>query len=141
MYKTSKDYEKLWEIYKSGQSFHRFGYLSQYGEDSRNSCIIYPTDGCLSIVTWSDKVIRCFDKKDWMRACKQYNLDFIDPDPPKKFCKTCRWWGDNDSNEVYKHSPEDGKADCHCENLPMRNFATKTSPDFGCIFHEESEER
>ena len=136
MYKTSKDYEKLWELGMNSKI------IAIYEEvKTKGFCFITPSYNNVLIYSFGQELGRFQKEVDFIDCCKRYNLEFIDPDPPKKFCKTCRWWGDNDSNEVYKHSPEDGEADCHCENLPMRNFATKTSPDFGCIFHEESEER
>lgn len=130
MYKTSKDYGRLWEL---AQEIN----IICWCDNNLTPCVVnrdcsriyvemfnytYKHDPDLEESIMSNLE----DKEDFIKQCKEHNLEFIDPEPPT--CETC-------AERPRKYKP---LGTCLVLNVLKEN-GWKAS-DFWCVNHKESEE-
>ena len=84
MYKTSTDYEKLWELIISGQKIFCFDYHKHCGVarvNKKDEAEIIFVDGLNMNSTQGQNYI---DKVYFMQECGHGFIEFIDPDDYKR---------------------------------------------------------
>ena len=82
MYKTSKDYEKLWELGMNSKI------IAIYEEvKTKGFCFITPSYNNVLIYSFGQELGRFQKEVDFIDCCKRYNLEFIDPTP--NTCELC----------------------------------------------------
>ena len=127
MYKTSKDYDRLWELLN--QKAEIACWIKGKTKDKLLTLAAHDNEHPVLITANPDPIV-FMDYCVFESKCIELNLVFLDPEPPT--CETCKWWnGDKCNSEEANDAvlTHNGNLLCTC------SF-------FGCIFYEpkESEE-